>query len=105
MREHPKLGSLNAMEERQEAQASQDQGSGQDLLAATYRMTRMELSLVWPQEQTSRDNRCHTIGLCETFSPPDDPYESSSFGKEGEVHLDSYHGQGLTLIDVVSYAG
>lgn len=45
MRECPKLGSLNAMEERQEAQASQDQGSGQDLLAATYRMTRMEFSL------------------------------------------------------------
>ena len=41
--------------------------SDQDLLAATDRMTRMELSLVWPQEQTSRDNRCHTIGLCETF--------------------------------------
>ena len=33
--------------------------SGQDLLAATDRMTRMELSLVWPQEQTSRDNRCY----------------------------------------------
>ena len=45
MRDCPKLGSLNAMEERQEAQASQDQGSGQDLLAATYRMTRMEFSL------------------------------------------------------------
>lgn len=32
--------------------------------------------------------------MCETFSPQDDPYESSFFGKEGEVHLDSYNGQG-----------
>lgn len=35
--------------------------SGQDRLAATDRMTCMELSLVWPKEQTSRDNRCHSF--------------------------------------------